>query len=139
MAARHPSESNPRSDAPDPGAGDHYRVAFDNSREAIVIAQDDVLKVANVAAARLSGYPVEQLLGRPFSDIVHPEDLAKTHEIYLHRIEGEVSDRSHVLRIVRASGEVAWLEAHSMPTEWAGKPAVLTFLNDVTDREGARR
>ena len=26
-----------------------------------------------------------------------------------------------------------------MPTSWDGRPAVLTFLNDVTDREGARR
>jgi two-component system, cell cycle sensor histidine kinase and response regulator CckA len=26
-----------------------------------------------------------------------------------------------------------------MPTTWEGRPAVLTFLNDVTDREGARR
>ena len=139
MAYRDPTESPPRSDATGAGVDDHYRVAFDNSREAIVIAQDEVFKVANVSAARLSGYPVERLIGMRFSDLVHPDDVAKTHEIYLHRLEGDTSDRGHVLRIARASGEVAWLEAHSMPTTWAGRPAVLTFLNDVTDREGARR
>src|SRR6187551_2147925 len=100
MDERERTGSPARSDAPTPPAGDYYRVAFDNSREAIVIAQDDVLKVANLAAARLSGYPLDRLIGRRFGEIVHPEDLAKTHEIYLNRLTGRTSEGSHVLRIV---------------------------------------
>jgi PAS domain S-box-containing protein len=136
MTERNPTEAPPR--APEvPGA--HYRAAFENCHEAIVIVQDDRLKVANRSAARLSGYPIDDLIGKAFADLVHIDDQTRLRELYLVRLAGETSDRGSVLRIIRASGEVAWLEAHSTPTTWDGRPAVLVFIDDVTDREGARR
>ncbi len=116
----------------------HYRVAFDNSLEAIVIAQDGVVKVANRATERLSGYPLAELVDRPFLDLIAPEDHAQTLARYRLRLEGDTTDRSMTVRGLRKGGERVTLEAHSMPVEWRGRPAVLVFLADVTDRERAR-
>lgn len=118
---------------------DHFRVAFDNSHEAIVIAQDGVLKMANRATARLTGYPVEALEGMPFLDLIHPDDHAKTLERYHRRLAGDTSESTLVSRIVRASRGFVWCESHSIPTIWGARPAVLVFLDNVTEREGARR
>ena len=135
------TDGNPKgSAAPSPvDERDHYRVAFDNSHEAIVILQDGRIRMANRSAARLSGFPLENLIGTSFVDLVHHDDHAQVIDRYERRLAGDLEDSSLVSRIVRASGEVAWIEAHSTPTHWEGRPAVLAFLGDVTDREGARR
>jgi len=135
--------ADPSSAAPAGLAGEApdapYRVAFDHSLEAIAIAQDGRVVVANPATSRLSGYPHDELVGRPFLDLIHPDDRAQTYEKYQRRLAGDTADRSMVVRVVRKDGAVLWLEAHSMPVEWRGRPAVLVFFADVTDRERARR
>lgn len=121
-----------------PASGEHYRVAFDNSHEAILIVQDGVIKVANPAAARLSEQPLEALLGRPFLELIHPEDQRHALDLYNRRLAGDTAERSMVMRTLRPGGGILVLEAHSMPVEWQGRPAVLAFLGDVTDREQVR-
>ncbi len=115
-----------------------YRVAFDHSLEAIAIAQDGRVAVANPATARMSGYSHEELIGKSFLDLIHPDHQAQALEKYRLRLAGDTADRSLVLRVVRKDGASVWLEAHSMPVDWRGRPAVLVFFADVTDREQAR-
>ena len=119
-------------------AGAYYRVAFDNSHEAIVILQDGMVKVANRAAARLSDSAPDRLIGASFLDFIHPGDQSLVHELYMRRLAGDTSERSMVARIVRPGGGILVLEAHSMPVQWDDRPAVLAFLGDVTDREQVR-
>ena len=137
---RPPSESAPPVPATgaELSAGAHYRVAFDNSHEAIVIAQDGVLKVANPAAARITELRLEQLIGKPFLDLIHPGDQSYVLDLYARRLAGDTAERSMVARLVRPSGGIVVLEAHSMPVQWDERPAVLVFLGDVTDREQVR-
>ncbi len=130
--------------SPLPGAGSapaadvYYRVAFDNSHEAIVIAQDGLLKVANAAAARITGIPLHQLVGKPFLELIHPDDQGFVSDRYARRLEGDTAERSMVARILRPGGGIVVLEAHSLPVQWEERPAVLVFLGDVTDREQVR-
>ncbi len=138
--SRPPSESG--HPVPAPGAefssAAHYRVAFDNSHEAIIIVQDGVLKVANPAASRIIETPLAALIGKPFLELIHPDDQGFVLEMYNRRLAGDSAERSMVARILRASGGIVVLEAHSTPVQWNERPAVLAFLGDVTDREQVR-
>ena len=116
-------------------SGAHFRVAFDNSREAIVILQDGVVKVANRSAARISEIPLDGLVGRPFLELIHPDDQHFVLDFYTRRLAGDTAERTMVARILRPGGGFVVLEAHSMPVQWDDRPAVLAFLGDVTDRE----
>jgi len=118
--------------------GAHFRVAFDHSHEAIVILQDGEVKVANPAASRISGIALEELVGRPFLEVIHPEDQNFVLDFYARRLAGDTAERTMVARILRPGGESVVLEAHSMPVQWDDRPAVLAFLGDVTDREQVR-
>jgi len=103
--ARPPSEHQ----LPVPAAGDgavtaaHYRVAFDNSHEAIVIAQDGVLKVVNPAAARIAGIPLAELVGKPFLELIHPDDQGFVLDLYARRLAGDAAERSVVARIAEVA------------------------------------
>ena len=119
-------------------SGAHFRVAFDNSREAIVILQDGVVKVANRSAARISEIPLDGLVGRPFLELIHPDDQHFVLDFYTRRLAGDTAERTMVARILRPGGGFVVLEAHSMPVQWDDRPAVLAFLGDVTDREQVR-
>ncbi|HSM13730.1 MAG TPA: PAS domain S-box protein [Thermoanaerobaculia bacterium] len=116
-----------------------YRVAFEKGLEAIVIVQDGRVCAVNPAATRLSGYRQDELLGSGFLEIVHPEDRAITAERYARRLAGDDRERSLTIRMLHKDGHVIWLESHSMPVEWQGRPAVLVFFADVSDRERSRR
>lgn len=134
--------ADPSSGAPAGSAGEApdapYRVTFDHSREAIVIAQDGCVQVANPSTARLSGYSLAELTGMPMLELVHPADRAKTLERYQRRLAGNASEMSLVVRGLRKDGAIVWLESHSMPVTWRGRPAALIFIADVTDRERAK-
>ena len=116
----------------------HYRVAFEYSHEAIIIAQDGILKVANPAAARITEIPLTALVGKPFLELIHPDDQELVLDLYARRLAGDTAERSMVARILRPGGGIVVLEAHSMPVTWEGRPAVIAFLDDVTDREQVR-
>ncbi|MEO7794184.1 MAG: PAS domain S-box protein [Thermoanaerobaculia bacterium] len=138
--SRPPSESGPRLPATgaELSAGAHYRVAFDNSHEAIVIVQDGLLKVANAAAARITETPLAELLGKTFLELIHPDDQRYVQALYERRLAGDTAERTMVARMLRPGGGIVTLEAHSMPVQWNDRPAVLAFLGDVTDREQVR-
>jgi len=137
---RPPSASAPKATAAgaEPAADAHYRVAFDNSHEAILVLQDGRITVANRAAARISASAIDQLIGASFLDFVHPADQSVVQELYLRRLAGDTGERRTVTKIVRPGGDILVLEVHSMPVRWHDRPAVLAFLGDVTDREQVR-
>lgn len=72
-------------------------------------------------------------------DVVHPDDHAQTLDRYRRRLAGDLSEQSMTFRLVRADGGERWLEAHSVPVDWEGRPAVVAYLAEVTERETERR
>ncbi len=114
-----------------------YRRLVDNASEAIVVAQDGILKFANRMASDLTGYSEQELTSRPFSEFVHPDDRGMVIERYLRRIKGDVDQPRYVFRLKVRDGSNKWVEINAVLIDWEGKPATLNFLNDVTERRQA--
>jgi PAS domain S-box-containing protein len=111
-----------------------YRTLVDNAGEAIVVAQDGLLKYANPKVRDISGYAAEELVDLPFLQLVHPEDRAMVGERHARRLRGEAFLQSYSFRILDKAGRPRWMDVHAALIAWDGRPAALTFLNDVTDR-----
>ncbi|MEZ5314009.1 MAG: PAS domain-containing protein [Thermoanaerobaculia bacterium] len=62
-----------------------------------------MLKVAN-PAAKATGYPLDELLGKSFLDLLHPAEHEMALELYRRRLEGDDEERSLVARVVTAGG-----------------------------------
>jgi two-component system, sensor histidine kinase and response regulator len=114
---------------------DLYREVVENVSEAIVIVQDDRLVYGNPRAVEISGYTLEELLRIPFTSIVHQEDLAEVAERYQHRMSGDsAQERTSQFRIARRDGQRLWVESSAVRIDWEGRPAMLAFLSDQTER-----
>ena len=112
-----------------------YRILVENASEAIIVAQDGILRFANPKATELTGYSRDEIISRPFTDFIHPDDREMIFERYLGRLEGKKYPHTHPFRIVDKTGNTKWVEIRVDLLTWEGKPATLNLLTDVTERK----
>lgn len=95
----------------------------------------------NRAFCELSGYSREELEGRPFADVLHPEDLELAVERFERQRRGEPrAPSSRNLRLVRKDGELRDLYLSSKPFVVAGeRVGTLSEVRDVTDENALQR
>ena len=113
--------------------GHDYQLMVENANEAIVVAQNGFLRFANAAAARLSGYEVDDLLQRPFIDFVHPDDRRRVAEHHRRRMAGEEIPEPYEMRVLDSRGNTRWVINNAALIEWEGQNAVLIFFSDTTE------
>ncbi len=51
-----------------------YRLVVENAQEAILVAQDGILRFVNPKIFELISYSEEELLSKPFTEFIHPDD-----------------------------------------------------------------
>ncbi|MBE3126603.1 MAG: PAS domain S-box protein [Acidobacteria bacterium] len=115
-----------------------YRMLVETANESIVVVQYGLLKFVNPASIGLMrGYSEQELMDRPFSEFIHPDDRAMVVENYRRRIANEAAQLRYTFRVVTRDGIVKWVEINAALIEWQGKPATLNFLTDITERKRA--
>jgi PAS domain S-box-containing protein len=114
-----------------------YRLLVENANEAIVVAQDGLLKYANQRARIITGYSSEELLFAPFLELIHPDDRKIVFDNHVRRLKGEAFPEVYSFRIVAKDGRVKWVEISAIVFTWEGRPATLNFLSDITERKKA--
>ena len=112
-----------------------YRLVVENAREAILVTQDFKLVFVNQTAVDIMGYPMDVLTSRPMTDFIHPGDRDMVLETHIKRLRGEDVPRVYAYRVICCDGSVKWAETNSIVVVWQGKPAVLNFLSDITERK----
>ncbi len=116
-----------------------YRLLVDKASEAVVVAQDERLKLVNPALAAITGFSEEELIGQPFLDFVHPDDRSMILENYNKRFRNESLPERYDFRVLQRSGGVRWAEVSAIVITWEGRPATLNFITDITDRKQAEQ
>ncbi len=111
-----------------------YRTLVDLSPAIIVVHDGEKLLFANRKAAEYARLASpEQLVGRRFMELIHP-DYRKTAKNRIERMLREKISLPPVLeKIVFPDGVERYVEMASGYIEYQGKPAVLTVISDVTD------
>jgi PAS domain S-box-containing protein len=112
-----------------------YRELIEYANEAINVAQDGMLKLANPRMAELTGYPVETLCSMPFQSFIYPDDQSMVVERHEKRMKGEDVPSRYVFRLAGKEGDIKWVEISSVAINYEGRPATLNFLSDITERK----
>ncbi|HOO44587.1 MAG TPA: PAS domain S-box protein [Deltaproteobacteria bacterium] len=113
-----------------------YRLVVENANEGIVVDQNGRCEFVNQKALEISGYSREEFASRRLVDFIYEEDRQR----FLDRtmmIEGEHESDSYPVRFVHRNGRILWLEVSWVVISWKNSPAVLNFLNDITERTEA--
>jgi len=114
-----------------------YRTLFENANDAILVAQNQMLCLANPQLEKLLGFSQEELTSRPVTDFFHPEERHVILERHEKRLKGESIPDTYVSRVVDKLGATKWVELKVVLIEWDDRPAVLGFMADITERKQA--
>ncbi|KAB2887819.1 MAG: PAS domain S-box protein [Desulfobulbaceae bacterium] len=112
-----------------------YRLLIENAGEAIYVVQGGRLQYLNARVLELSCYAMEELLHKPVIKFVHPEDRLTLLKQYRLRRLGRPGLSRLRFRIQPKSGDPRWVELNIVDIQWAGKPANLNFLLDITGQQ----
>jgi len=97
----------------------------------------------NPSAAQMSGYSRNELLAMedPWPQLIHPDHLQLTVSRSEARLRGEKIPSHYEFKIIRKDGEERWVDfsASGAPIQFAGKPANVAVLVDVTERKHAEQ
>ncbi len=113
-----------------------YRLLVDTANEAILVAQNGLLKFVNRMAVKLlEDYTEQEILTLPFSEFIHPDDREIVAGNYRRRIKGEEVPKKYTFRTITRAGAVKWVEISSVKLDWEGSPATLNLISDITERK----
>ncbi len=115
--------------------GAHYKAAFDNVADAIVINVGIERVLMNQAFLDLHGLRDEsELVGLPLDHFVIAEDRPRVRDQTLARERGETVPGVYQYRISR-NGKIRYIETSAVATTFQGQPATFAVLRDVTERK----
>ncbi|MGQ9608222.1 MAG: PAS domain-containing hybrid sensor histidine kinase/response regulator [bacterium] len=95
---------------------ERYRNLFENAPDVIysISTEDGTIKSLNPAFERFTGWSCEEWIGKPFMDIIHPDDRQIALETYNPVLQGQTPP-FYELRILAKSGKYEVGEFRSMP------------------------
>jgi PAS domain S-box-containing protein len=116
-----------------------FQELAETTNAAILIYQEDRTVYVNPAAAEITGYSKEELLGLDFWHIIHPEHHKLVGERARARQLGEEVPKRYEVMIRTKTGETRWLDYSGIRIFHNNKPAVLGTAFDVTERKLAEQ
>ncbi len=114
-----------------------YRSLVENAMEAILVAQDGIFQYANPKAVDLFGYSQKELNSKPLTAFIHESDREMVIQRHEKRLNGEDLPEVYPIRIVNKEGSTVWVELKVKLFSWNNRPAILSFMTDITQRKQA--
>jgi PAS domain S-box-containing protein len=113
-----------------------YRDLVEKTSDVIYsVNSDGLITYLSPAVESLTGLPPEQLVGQPFTQFVHPEDLGRLGDNIKLLISGEAPGPAEY-RALTTSGEMRWIRASSQPvTDGDRVTGLQGVLTDITERK----
>jgi PAS domain S-box-containing protein len=116
---------------------ERYRELFENAHDAILVHKldGDIISV-NSAAARLTGYEVDELLSMNINALLTPEYRKASSQILARMREGEQVDQLYEQKIVTKQGTEAVLMVAANVVKEDNKPVGFQYIaRDVTQEK----
>ena len=114
-----------------------YRTLIDRATDGICVVQDSIIKMCNRYVTEFWGGSVEEILGRPFTDFVHPDALSEIVDSYNRRMAGESTPSIYETKLKRKDGSIFHAELNAGIISYEGKPADLIIIRDMNERKKA--
>jgi PAS domain S-box-containing protein len=120
---------------------DKFKYFFDHSPVGKSITSPSGGLSVNLAFSDLLGYPTEEMRGKSWRDITHPDDHATSQRMIDELLSGARESDRMEKRYLRADGSVFWADVNtSLRRDSGGKPLYfMTTVIDISDRKAAEK
>ncbi len=113
---------------------ERYRIVVEHSREGVYLVQKGAIIFANPALVRELGYPVDELIGLDYTDVlVDPRDRGFMRERIALRAAGGLPANSYEIRVVRKDGVSRLFSVRADPLSLGDGIAITGTMRDITD------
>ena len=102
-----------------------YRNLVEKASEGIVIIQNKACTYINPHLAEMLGYSVEDIIHKPFTDFIHPDELQKVADRHTRRLAGEEVPSVYESAIKTSDGRKVPVEFNVSHSMYLGKPTTL--------------
>jgi two-component system CheB/CheR fusion protein len=116
------------------------RHVFDDSPVGIaMVDKEQRILRANPALWQLLGYAEDELVGRRFAEVIHPDDIHLDTDLLLRLFAGEIPGFAIEKRYLRKGGEVVWgrLQTSIVHGEEGELLYRLAMVEDITEQREA--
>ncbi|WP_051448976.1 EAL domain-containing protein [Tolumonas lignilytica] len=106
----------------------------------VYLIQREHFIFVNQRFADMLGYTQDELCtSKGPLDVAMPADQPIVQREIDRRLRGEISSSSYVFRAVRKNGYMFEIEVYGFVTQFAGQPAIIGILHDISERKNAER
>ena len=117
-----------------------YRMMVERSNDGVAIVMGETHLYANERFAQIFGYDrPEEIMGKPTSLLVHPDDLERVSQFRDWRHRGQPAPSQYECKGVKKDGSSIQLSVSVGSTTYLGKPVSLVFVRDVSREKIAEK
>ena len=114
-----------------------YKTLVESSLTGIFIHQDGKYVFVNDRFAEIHSYKSEELLGKEYLTLIHPDERETAAQIVSKRLNGEAVPERYEVQRLRKDGKTIWCEMMATRTEYGGRPAITGNIIEITKRKRA--
>lgn len=112
-----------------------YSTIVEQGNDGIVIVQDGRLKFANPIMTIITGFTLQEAIGKPFTDFISPQYRKLVIEKYEDRLSGKEFSSKYEIELISKNGKNIPAEINSSLIEYEGRPADMAIVRDITERK----
>jgi PAS domain S-box-containing protein len=113
---------------------ERYRILTEHVADGVVLIQNGRFIFANDACSSMFGYRnVEDLFGKNPLDLISDDSKPSFREMGKAFDSGKFTKMVLQMQCLKSDGNEFWVEVHSNVIKWAGEPAFLATIRDITD------
>jgi len=115
-----------------------YRTLVDHALVGIGIHQDNRIVFANQRMTTMLGYTLEELIGLPIADLIHPEERSAVLARAQRRQQGYPEPETYEIRLLKKDGSFFYALISNGLIEYNGRVATLITISDITDTKARK-
>ena len=113
-----------------------YRILVDNIQDGVFLLQDAKFQFVNESFSRMTGYTVEEIIGKDFRELIAPEHLQIVVDYYYRRLAGENVPREYEFYGLHRDGKTrVFVNMTVGLINYHGRVASIGTVKDITERK----
>lgn len=115
-----------------------YATLVEKGNDGIIIIKDGLLKFINSKMVSIAGFPITELIEKPFIDFVTLEYRRFVIDNYIKRLSGYDAPNNYEIEIISKEGKNIPVEINASIIDYEGKRADMAIIRDITERKRAQ-